>query len=168
MRRESENEPGNVRYEMRKGKGLRLTVFVLATVLMMSTIWGTSANFSVWTNVVNAYYTDSDADGYEDDVIAVADIMIYNGYYGMLIELYVGLELPSGAELWYFVKLRAYVSYFTLEFNFKDSATEQGWYTVHIVGFSVYDTYSVMNSYTFDPPGGTSNQPPSLEVSVIS
>lgn len=141
--------------------------FVGLTFILLQNSIGAAANFSAYTTVLDAYYTDSDYDGYQDDVISYVGIDIYWGYYGMLVDVYVGLTLPSGAEQWYLVSVRAYSTYFVLKLNFLNSATESGWYTVHAAAFAMNDDYSTMHSYTFDPPGGNPNNPPQLIVSIL-
>lgn len=146
---------------------IKSLAFVVFTFILLQNSVGASANFSATTTVLDAYYTDSDYDGYSDDVIAYISVDINWGYYGMTLDIYVGLTLPSGNELWYVVTLRAYSSYFVMKLNFLDSATEAGWYTVHAAAFSLADDYATMHSYTFDPPGGVTNNPPQLLVSIL-
>ncbi len=126
-----------------------------------------SANFSADTTVLDGFYTDSDYDGFADDVVAYVSVDVLWGYYGMSMDVYVGLTLPSGNEIWYVITLTVYTDYFILKLQFLDSATESGWYSVHAAAFAPQDTYATMHSYTFDPPGGSPNNPPSLLVTVI-
>ncbi len=148
-------------------KKIRSLIFVAFTFIVLQNSITASANFSATTTVLDGYYTDSDLDGYSDDVIAYVSVDIFWGYYGMSLEVYVGLTLPSGTELWYVVNLRVYESYFVMKLTFLDSAIESGWYTIHAAAFAQVDDYATMHSYTFDPPGGVNNNPPQLLVSIL-
>lgn len=108
----------------------------------------------------DAYYSDYEGDGNEDDVTIRLTIEIFdsaiNTYYGVNFDLYIGLELPSGTEYWYLIEF----SYWhTNEFPFSvyllNHATESGWYKATTIGYIEGKDYYYENVIIFDPPGAS-------------
>lgn len=141
-----------------------LTVFVLG---MMSSISTASANFSVYVSFNDAYYADLDSDTLQDDIRLDMTIEIYNYQYSTDVELYVGITLPSGTQYWFLVTFTVYKSTYGYStgmlFNAYDTATESGWYDASAVGFANGESYSIMETITFDPPGGSGPGNPQAE-----
>lgn len=119
-----------------------------------------SANYTANTNIVSAWYADLDSDGLEDDIGVSLTLTISNNRVVSLVDVYIGLELPSGIEFWFLFEFRVSKSTqtasFDLTFHLMDTALESGWYWAYSVAFANNEQYSLMDSYYFDPPGSGS------------
>lgn len=154
-------------HSMKMKPYLILPIFVLA---IFASAGQASANFSVYVSINDAYYADLDGDLLADDIKLDLTLEIYNYNFYTSVEVYVGVTLPSGTEYWFVITLDVYKSttyYGTgLDVNLYDTATESGWYTAHAVGFASGESYSVMESLTFDPPGGYLPGNPSISATT--
>jgi hypothetical protein len=144
---------------MRKtNKSILLIMMFLFT--SFAVIQNSSANFSVYVTVTDAYYADLSGDGLEMDVGIHLFLEIYNNKVSTDVSLYIGIELPSGLTFWFLVEFTAikytYYGYTNIFFEGLNTALESGWYNAYAVAFAEGEQYSVMHIYTFDPPGGSS------------
>lgn len=130
---------------------------ILLLIATSTSIHPTNANFSALSTISDAYYTDLDQDGLQDDVRLLILLELVNNKMYTNVDLYVGLKLPSGTEYWFLaefvlVKYTTY-GYVQLEFDLLNTATETGWYEANTVGFAGNEQFSYMDSLVFDPPG---------------
>lgn len=157
---------------------LRITVMVLIGLILVFPSVGIFGDESVtlksWNNqvemnltILNAYYTDADGDGSEDDVIAEFVITLSgSNRYNFII--FPTLTLPSGMEhsYGYFINTRLSILHCTMYFY--HSATESGWYTfsIEIIGLTGGGA-SGLASFEFDPPGGSGDADPCGKIVVF-
>ncbi len=121
-------------------------------------------------NILDAYYTDTDGDGREDDVESHIVIDFDGVPYGWLYEytFYAFLTLPSGQ--WYGYQIDVITNMLSVDFElvFLNHATESGDYLLEILLVHTFSGYWVEQIYTqliFDPPvEGQGDAPPSFNV----
>lgn len=132
-----------------------LLMFILTS---FAGVQQSAANFSVYASINHAFYADLDADGREDDVCIYLTIEVYNYRIYTDIDLYIGVTLPSGSEFWFLVEFTVKKSYYygwiDMKFDTFNTALESGWYDASAVGFAESERFSIMETLTFDPPGG--------------
>lgn len=120
----------------------------------------------------DAYYGNLDDDSYEDDIRISLTLVVSNWYYYTDIDLYIGIELPSGIEFWFIAEFTVYKTtysgYITIDFDLLNTATESGWYTASAVGFANNERVSIMDTLIFDPPGSTDGADPKGYYSIAS
>lgn len=142
---------------------VQLTLVLLIPLLLFNVV-PTSGNFSVSMYIVDAHYVDLDADGKEDDIYVEIDVTLTNYRVSTDVDVYVGITLPSGIEYWFLAKITivksTYAKTLGMAFDLLDTANEPGWYDCHAFGLAQGEQYSVMQTYTFDPPGGQSDRDP--------
>ena len=140
-------------------------IALLLSTILLGTINTSSANFSVFIDITDAYYADLDFDGYEDDIRVLVIMDLYNNRFNTDIDLYVGIEKPSDEEVWFLAEFQAYKTTYhetyVISFDLLNTATESGWYWAYSVGFADNEQYSVMSDFLFDPPGDVGGDPPS-------
>ncbi|MCH8906361.1 MAG: hypothetical protein IH840_04655 [Candidatus Heimdallarchaeota archaeon] len=141
-----------------------LMVLIIGFCILSVGIVPVSADYSVVVTLNDAWYEDSDNDGYEDDIILILTLELFIKRAVTKVDLYVGVQLPSGAEFWFLteLKLRKSGDYASFDFKFTlfDTATESGWYTAYAIGYAAGDKYAIMDSLEFDPPGSKSGGVP--------
>lgn len=151
-------------------------IFIICLLLVAVGSLGTlNARGSTWTTTlaeldltfVETYYADLDNDGYEDDIlldlyVELLTFSYWDTIFGKNMELYVELELPSGAYHDYGFEITAYQPTFNIVLECYDHATESGDYTAHAIGFVEGNSYGLYHWVVFDPPGGSKPVPPSM------
>ncbi len=147
-----------------KNNKLTLILGLILLTINLGSILGASANFSVDMTIEDAWYADLDNDSYTDDIAVVVLLELYNYNYITSVDVYIGVELPSGTTYWFTADLSlyktTYYGYLEITFHLLNTATETGWYTAKAVGFADGETLSIMHSYDFDPPGETNGGDP--------
>ncbi len=149
--------------------GNKISLIALLTIIVFSLFQGitsVSANTEgpINVDIEEAYYSDLDNDGFNDDVFVLLrfDLTGSSYYeYGYLITL----TLPSGTSYSYIVIVRSLVDTVYTKNYFWDHATECGDYTVTVqallnVPYTFYDT----DTEIFDPPGGSEGGKPGFSV----
>ncbi|MHA1772052.1 MAG: hypothetical protein ACTSYL_07375 [Candidatus Thorarchaeota archaeon] len=130
------------------------------------TIQSSNDQATVTVHVLDAFYTDADDDGYEDDVIAYFDIHL-DGAQRYNFDIYPALTLPSGTSYLYGYTINTRLSDLHCTMYFYDHATESGNYTFSVdVILYTGGVASGQVQYVFDPPGGSGDADPcgALEV----
>jgi hypothetical protein len=137
-------------------------LFLTLLPLLIAPSPGKTADFSVIALIDDAYYCCLEDDGAENDI--VYEMSVYLPHFklsyrwiGYELEIFVGLEKPSGAETWYKVTLIAYTDFFFMDFLWYNYATESGVYTAHCVGIGSdqgANDWVIYQQLEFDPPGG--------------
>ncbi len=151
-------------------KGALLRVLVLSLVVLSAsttlafastvTVQSTNDQVSVTLTILDAFYTDADGDGYEDDVVGYFDIHLY-GRPRYTLDIYPSLVLPSGTTHTYLYTINTRLDTLHCTMYFYDHALESGNYTfaVEIVLYTGGVTAGEAN-YLFDPPGGSGDADP--------
>lgn len=164
---------------------LTKSIFILIILLSFSipshaeTVTVSNDDISLQLTINDAFYTDYEGDGLENDVIAdyELNVTLYKDLHNEYkYTFHVLMVLPSGAYYEYAFDRTLQATDLILDtvisFNFRlvmwDHATESGWYNL-TSGIEIYQwghEYDDM-TITFDPPedGGTGDTlpPPSLE-----
>lgn len=136
--------------------GLQALVPVSAQV----TINSVNDQASVTVDIIDAYYTDADDDGFEDDVVAHFDIHL-SGKQRYNMDIYPSLILPSGTSYDYGYTINTRLTTLHCTMYFYDHATESGDYTFHVdVILYTGGVASGQVDYVFDPPGGSGDADP--------
>jgi len=106
--------------------------------------------------ILNAYYTDWDLDGEEDDVVADVEFSFkYQSDQGYDIRLTIDLILPSGFDFNHKIQEFFDKQYCKVEIIMLNHAIEPGWYDLYIEFFTKVDgTQRGVTYLLFDPPGG--------------
>ncbi len=146
------------------------TVFIILPILLAN-VPASSANFSVSIDITDAYYADLDADLLEDDIVVTLNVTLTNIYVSTNVDIYIGITLPSGTEFWFLAEINVvkytYSVTFGMKFDLMNTALEPGWYEANAVGFADGDQFSIMDSFIFDPPGGTDGGWPTSVYEII-
>lgn len=105
--------------------------------------------------IVDAYYTDFDGDGKEDDIITVFRVVIDNdddNSFLSKVKVDCKITTPSGDS--YKFKFDEYTQNgFVATLVWLNTANEPGWYDFGISS-SISKEIKVNDELTFDPPGG--------------
>lgn len=113
--------------------------------------------------VDDAYYDDLDTDGIQDDIRVYVIIEVNSSYLTTAVQLLLGIEMPSGNEIWFEANFDVtsikYTSNYLVTFNLINTAKETGWYWAHCYGYINGETLSNTHSLYFDPPGDDSGDP---------
>jgi hypothetical protein len=121
--------------------------------------------------IYDAYYTDLDIDGYEDDIAIFVSFTINSGV-KLRATFLLEIELPSGMtysfllEAWFYpseTPIRAKIS--TL-----NTATESGWYTATMKGIVrgiPTGAFLTESSLIFDPPTGAGSGNPTASIAIL-
>lgn len=137
----------------------RKLAFLFAAIVVLS-LWIPAVNAqprvatAEYIQIVEAYYTDLDADGYEDDIKLLVDCR-FTDTDPTRVDLNIWIELPSG--LTYNVRVSIYntPNEFLLNIDCFDMAIESGWYTVTLIA-SVMGSGDgklyITDEIVFDPP----------------
>lgn len=112
--------------------------------------------------ITNAYYTATNKDKIENDVIAHFNIDVDSEDDYAFFEIIVALILPSGLSFAYEYAFNIEDdSFLEATMYFYNHATEPGWYIVEITGIITDETITTgVESYTFDPPGESGDSDP--------
>ncbi len=149
-----------------------LGLLSLVAILLMFSIPPASAYTLGNTNlqIISAYYTDCDGDGFNDDIRIVTFLELNVFYIEDTLDwyLYMYIYLPSGNA--YLIKGHFVTSAVDqyLIFDALNTVTEQGWYVVSAHAY--FNDY--LNSFStsvlaFDPPKKGGNGAPSVIVQAI-
>jgi hypothetical protein len=114
-----------------------------------------------------AYYTDYDNDGKEDDVVTVFTVIIddYDGNNGQnTVEVSCLLELPSGTEFKFAFEEKTKIG-FQATLVWYNTAIEVGWYELRVE--ASYQAYEAFDTITFDPPGKGGSESPVICIAGI-
>ncbi len=105
--------------------------------------------------IVDAYYTDAEGDGLENDVISDFFMRIITAYSSIHLLISIYLELPSTTSYTYDYTFRLGTGDYDLRMYFYNHATESGWYivTITVTVMSKFQLMSGYESLVFDPPG---------------
>ena len=137
----------------------RKLAFLFAAIVVLS-LWIPAVNAqprvatAEYIQIVDAYYADLDADGYEDDIKLLVDCR-FTDTDPTRVDLNIWIELPSG--LTYNVRVSIYntPNEFLLNIDCFDMAIESGWYTVTLIA-SVMGSGDgklyITDEIVFDPP----------------
>ncbi len=143
-------------FVMMVGSISALPVVTASTV----TVQSTNDQVTIKVQILDAYYTDADGDGNEDDVIAYFDLS-FEGNARYNIDVYPSLTLPSGSEYTYAYVINTRLSIVHCTMYFYNHALESGDYifSVQVVSY-IGGVVSGTASYVFDPPGGSGDADP--------
>ncbi len=148
-------------------------VLLITALLGMSGISTSSASDrTVWTTIKEAYYSDLDGDGLNDDVFLGVQVDFLNFgksdfINGIHYSVLIGLVLPSGTEFWYQMEDTDNRSTLYLSFHLLNHAIENGWYKSYAAGSyreMRQDKPIVAHYVVFDPPGGQNGGIPTIDV----
>jgi len=144
-------------------RSISILLIAILSLGAMGQINSVSANFSVTVYIQDAWYTDLDNDGSEDDIGVDLIINLCNNYVYTDVDFYVGLELPNDYEFWFktsfTVKKYTYCEANGAIFYLYNTALVPGWYKAHAVGFAEGDNFARMDTLVFDPPGSNGGNP---------
>ena len=121
-------------------------------------------NVELTTLITEAYYTDLDNDGYQDDIFAIV-LIETEGVIFANLDYYVQMELPSGTVYSYHVRITTNNETLILSNYFWNHAYESGNYSLTVT--VVLRNARRMTSSTtlvFDPPGSSQGGEPSFDV----
>ncbi len=144
---------------------LLLSVLIIAassTVAYASSVTVRSSNrqVSVTLSIVEAFYTDADGDGYEDDVVGYFDIFL-GGRQRYTMDISPALTLPSGESYTYLYTVNTRLSTLHCTMYFYDHALESGNYTFSVdIVLYTGGVAAGQTHYSFDPPGGSGDADP--------
>ncbi|RLI47949.1 MAG: hypothetical protein DRO73_10615 [Candidatus Thorarchaeota archaeon] len=143
-----------------------MCAFVMPVAAGTVTIRSSNDQVTVSVKILDAYYTDADDDGYEDDVVALFDIYL-DGAVRYNIDIYPELVLPSGESFLYGYTINTRLSTLHCTMYFLHHATETGNYTfsVDVVSYTGGVATGQVN-YVFDPPGGSGDADPCAVLEV--
>ncbi len=117
-----------------------------------------------YVSIFDAYYTDLDGDGYEDDIKLLIEFS-FPTVEPVRIDLNIWIELPSGLTFNFRVSVWRAPNDSILNIDCIDMAIESGWYTVYLVT-SVMGSgggkYYITDSLMFDPPSEGGNGLPAV------
>ncbi|MHA2370323.1 MAG: hypothetical protein ACXADX_16030 [Candidatus Hodarchaeales archaeon] len=109
----------------------------------------------------DAYYTELDGDGFEDDV--VTELQCEMKELIPVFYIYIDVELPSGTTHGIWLPINPDCTEFKLRVEFHDIATEPGWYTARVFAAIPWDNDSLVfylcDTIEFDPPGKGGSDP---------
>jgi hypothetical protein len=122
-----------------------------------------------YIQIVDAYYADLDADGYEDDIKLLVDCS-FAELEPSRVDLNIWIELPSGLTFNVRVSIYNTPNEFLLNIDCFDTAIESGWYTVtmlaSVMGAGNGKIY-LTDEIIFDPPTGIGpGIPPSVNAYI--
>ncbi len=132
------------------------------------TVQSSNTQASVTVHILDAYYTDADDDGREDDVVAYFDIHL-DGARRYNMDIYPALTLPSGTSYLYGYTINTRLSDLHCIMYFYNHATESGNYTFSVdVVLYTGGVAGGQIQHVFDPPGGSGDADPcgALEVTA--
>ena len=121
--------------------------------------------------IYDAYYTDLDIDGYEDDIAIFVSFTINSGI-KLRATFTLDIELPSSLKHTFFLEawfspsdtpIKAQISTF-------NTATESGWYTAFLRGIVrgiPLGSFITESSLIFDPPTGTGSGNPTASIRIL-
>ena len=113
-----------------------------------------------------AYYTDYDGDGKEDDIVTVFRIFIkQEADYCFNVEVECEIETPSGIEFEYEFEIETQYG-FAATLVWLNTAIEPGWYKLEVeadAGGYVEDE----DELVFDPPGKGGGEPPVIDMAML-
>ncbi|MFW9994567.1 MAG: hypothetical protein ACFFD4_21160 [Candidatus Odinarchaeota archaeon] len=166
-----------------KKRNLSYLTFVLLAFIILTPVVASSATVHYYTQVDeveihDAYYCDSDGDGYEDDIEALVEIhfendtdqwtSIFRDKYDWIYVVFdngtiylvdddaylviVEMILPSGFTYNYVFEDKTTEMVVNYHWYFYDHATEPGWYTLNVDVYGSLGTHK-SDSVIFDPPG---------------
>ncbi len=118
-------------------------------------------------SILNATYGDHDADGNEDDVLAILKHEFHGkpskDYY--VLDVFVTLVLPSGNYMMWEYIIYSQLQSVTLRLHFYNHATEQGNYRLMVDAFLFDNKIAyTWTDHVFDPPGGRGDNPPNFAI----
>ena len=151
----------------------RLTLFFAAIIMLSICIPAVQAQprivSSEYIQIVDAYYTDLDGDGYEDDIKLLVDCSFAKTD-PTRVDLNIWIELPSGLTFNVRISIYNTPNNFLLNIDCFDMAIESGWYTVtllaSVMGAGNGKLY-ITDEIVFDPPtGGGPGLPPSVNAYI--
>jgi hypothetical protein len=121
----------------------------------------------VTITIKDAYYTDADGDGVEDDIISHFEIKskIFDEDDDNSVDLHLifNLILPSGFKYEYKFSVAIFEGTQKYMITYYHHATETGWYTETISGIVRLNGFKTIRgavSLTFDPPEGDPGHEP--------
>ncbi|MFX0113841.1 MAG: hypothetical protein ACFFB3_04790 [Candidatus Hodarchaeota archaeon] len=110
---------------------------------------------------IDAYYTELDGDGLEDDV--VTDLLIEMNELIPVLFIYIEVELPSGMTHDIWLPINPDSTELNFHVDFHDIATESGWYTARVFAAVPCNqgslVYYLCDTIEFDPPGKGGSDP---------
>ena len=95
-----------------------LLIILLLTLSFANAIHPAKADYSVSVTINDAYYSDLDGDGLQDDIRIDLTVVLSNKYVYTDIDLYLGLTLPSGIEYWFLHSFTLQKSTIVAQVNF--------------------------------------------------
>ncbi len=157
-------------------KNKKLTVkllFILLLILPLSA--SASREYKITPTITDAYYTDLDNDGNQDDIRITVKLKI-KGFEdkvmdkGVVYNVILGLVLPDKTEAWYILTTIATTTNLKLDFDMLNHATVSGWYQAYSIAYlQNYEQEKIEgHSVIFDPPGGQDGGDPGVKVAITS
>jgi len=132
----------------------------LFTAIVVLSLWIPAVNAqprvttAEYIRIVDAYYADLDADGYEDDIKLLVECSFVDTDPNR-VDLNIWIELPSGLTFNVRVSIFNTPNEFLLNIDCFDMAIESGWYTVtllaSVMGSGDGKLY-ITDEIIFDPP----------------
>jgi hypothetical protein len=166
------------RPSIKKLKLISLSFFILLIMqgAIVSSAWGASID----VRIKQAYYTDIDDDGYEDDVLVSLKFQFMINDDEFSFRYTIVLTLPSGISYAYQVSLDMEVDedlceefdedtmiIVNIDNLFYNHATESGDYRVEVYATLTDPGHDrAYTSLIFDPPGATDGTTPDFEIIV--
>lgn len=164
--------PQNETLKRMRENHLKALVFLLSAVIATSGITTiTASDRTVWTTIMEAYYSDLDGDGLSDDVFLGVQVDFLNFgesdfENGIEYTVLIGLVLPSGRDFWYQMTDMDSRATVYLSFHLLNHAVENGWYESYAAGAHKemrLDKPVLAHYVIFDPPGGQNGGIPTVE-----
>lgn len=146
---------------------LGLSIVVLPGFSTSETVIIENNKITMAITIVDAYYTELDGDGIQNDVVSHFNLNFTNDQFtSVFYDLDFSLILPSGINYSYHYAFSTTEYDLAYVVSFFNHATESGWYTFGITG-TIYQggTATGAVDLIFDPPGGTGGGDP-LHVNV--
>lgn len=142
-----------------------LYVLMFSGVVTAAPIWKLNqtlySEMTIKIVVREAYYSDLDSDGFEDDVYIRTELLL-EGANRYNFDYWLTLTLPSGVQFIFGWGINTRLNFLNIGNNLMNTALEPGWYDLHVEVIMKTGGISYTNTmHTFDPPGsGDTNVPP--------
>ncbi len=149
----------------------RLKFALLITIMSTTSILGmlpqqTNAAPSISVTIIDAYYTDADGGGVQNDVVVVTEFTI-DGLLVNGLRYVIRITLPSGTTFTGIVFVITNMAQLSTTNYFYNTALESGWYEAFVyVDLNGNPYVSDTDHMVFDPPGGDNSDTSGFGVKV--